>query len=254
MKVAKTAAEKSMLAILSSLLMAFPPAGATAPVAPVGRMTSTGSVWVNGLAAPAGTNVYAGNEISTGSQAAVEVALARGGKLVLGGSTIARVSVAGQGFSVALDRGVVGVVSESRAPVVLDAYGVTIRTKEPAGAFQVALAGRSLLVLARQGGALVEAVNRTVEVAPGRLLQAGVVPQNPDSRSPAKHKELVLVLTTVTVLGAAAGLALADPSRSPCLAPSPQGSALQPLELANAAFAAACGTCQAVSPSGFTCR
>ncbi len=228
MKAAKSKDERVIPCILCSLVMAFQPALAGVPAAPLGRMSSTGSVWLDGVAAPAGTNVYPGSLISTGSRAAVYVALARGGKLVLGGSTIARVSATGNAFFVALDRGVIGVLSESHAPVVIHAYGITIRTKEPEGAYQVALAGNSLRVLARQGGALVEAPNRTVELAPGKLMEANVAPENFHSNT-TNHKNrnaFLLVLVAFAIVGASTGIALA-----------PSGS-----------------TCVAVSTSGFTCQ
>ena len=223
MKLIRAIVRKGLLVLICSLLIAFQFALAAPPAAPIGRVSGRGPVLLNGVPAPAGSNVYAGNRIATGRRAAVYVALARGGKLVFGGSTIARVVENASGFSVALDRGVVGAVSDSSAPVLIEARGVTVRTKDPAGAYQVSLSGNTLRVLARNGGAIVDAANRTVELAPGKLMNASVDPKTDLSN---KKKVFVGVLTGVAVVSAAVGIALSYPTK----------------------------TCKTVSPSGFSCQ
>ena len=177
MRATRPTSERWILVLVCSLLMALQPALGTPPAGAIGRVSGRGPVLLNGVAAPVGANVYAGNRIATGRRAAAYVVLAQGGELVLGGSTVARITQNARGFSVNLDHGVVGAVSDSRVPVIIKARGVTIRSKQTSGAYQVALNGRMLRVLARQRGTLVEASNRTVEVAPGKLMEANAVPK-----------------------------------------------------------------------------
>ncbi len=223
MKLNGTTEAKGLLVLVCALLVAFPSALAAPPAVAIGRVSGRGPILLNGVSAPAGANIYAGNRIATGRRAAIYVALARGGKLVFGGSTIARISENTTGISVTLNRGVVGVVSEPHAPVLVDAHGVTIRTKQRAGAYQVALNGNSLRILTRTGGALVEAANRTVALAPGKLMKASLAPKTPSSK---KKKALIAVITGVAVVSAGVGIALSYPTE----------------------------TCKSVSPSGFTCQ
>jgi hypothetical protein len=228
MKEARAIGEKGLLALICSLLMAFQPVFGAPSALPIGTVNGKGPIRLNGLPAAAGTTVYAGNRITTGPAAAGYVTLAHGGKLVLGGSTLARIQTApgGEGISVMLDRGVVGAVSDAKTPIVVEAGGVTIRTKQASGAYEVELSGNKLRVLARHGTTLAAASNRTVEVSEGKLMTANVG-STPQTSSNSHKREAVLVLLTgVAVAGAGLGVALAYPGK----------------------------TCQAVSPSGFTCR
>ena len=219
----RTAGANWLMSLLCSLLMAIQPALGAPVSAPIGRVNGKGPIELNGVTAPAGADVYLGNRIATGPKASGNVTLAEGGKLVVGSSTSAEITKNSRGFLVRLDRGVVGAVSENRSPIVVSAGGVTIRPRLASGAYEVELNGNKLEVLARRGGALVEAANRTVAVAPGKLLKANLAPKTPSSK---KKKALIAAITGVAVVGAGVGIALAYPSE----------------------------TCQTVSPSGFTCR
>ena len=222
--------EKAMMVLICTLLLAFQPAFGAPAASPIGTVNGKGLVRLNGLAAAAGTTVYAGNRIATGPGADGYVTLANGGRLVLGASTFAQIQGSGgNGIAVKLERGVVGAVSAPKTPIVVEANGVTIRSKQASGAYEVELNGKALRVLARHGTTLATASNRTVEVSEGKLMKATVAPasQSPPP-SPKSHKrEAALVLLTgVAVVGAGLGVALAYPGK----------------------------TCQTVSPSGFTCR
>jgi hypothetical protein len=227
MKKARAIGGKGFLVLTCSLLMAFPPVFGAPAASPIGTVNGKGTIRLNGLPAAVGTTVYAGNRIATGPGADGYVTLAHGGKLVLGGSTFARIETApgGEGISVILDRGVVGAVSDTKTPVVVEADGVTVRTKQASGAYEVELNGKTLRVLARHGTTLAAASNRTVAVGEGKLMRANVATARQTSNSHKRTAVLVL-LTGVAVAGAGLGVALAYPGK----------------------------TCQSVSPSGFTCR
>jgi hypothetical protein len=228
MKEARAIGGKGLLALICSLLMVFQPVFGAPTVAPIGTVNGKGPIQLNGLPAAAGTTVYAGNRIATGRGADGYVTLTNGGKLVLGGSTIAKIETArnGHGISVKLARGVVGAVSDAKTPIVLEAGGVTIRTKLAAGAYEVELNGNALRVLARHGTTLATASNRTVEVPEGKLMMATEAPAPQSSNHSKKRQAILVLLTGVAVASAGLGVALAYPSK----------------------------TCQTVSPSGFTCR
>jgi hypothetical protein len=216
---------KWLLVLLCSTLLVFQPAFGTPPPSPLGTVSGRGPIQLNGVAVPAGTDIYPGSRIATGQQAAGYISLASGGKLVLGGSTLARVRVApaGHGITVDLNQGVVGAVSDPKMPITVVADGVTVRTKQAGGAYEVELDGHSLRVLARRGTALAAASNRTEVVGAGKLLKATVSPAPQSSR---KKKAALVLLTGAAIVGAGLGVALAYPSK----------------------------TCHSVSPSGFTCH
>lgn len=228
MKEARAIGKKGLLALICSLLMACQPVFGAPSASPIGTVNGKGQIQLNGLPAAAGTTVYAGNSIATGPGADGYVTLADGGKLVLGGSTIAQIETmrGRHGISVKLDRGVVGAVSDAKTPIVVKAGGVTIRPKQASGAYEVELNGNKLRVLGRHGTTLAAASNRTVEVRQGKLMRATVAPSPHSSNNSKKRQAILVLLTGVGIVGAGVGVALAYPSK----------------------------TCQTVSPSGFTCR
>jgi hypothetical protein len=218
----RSTAEKWISSLIPCLLIAFSSVLASPPPETIGRMNTRGMVSLNGIAAPDGSIVYAGNQISTDRSAAAYVSFAHGGKLVLGGSTIARVSEIGMDYTVMLDQGLIGAVSTSRAPIVIETHGVTIHGNPSGAAYQVEIEGKALRVLSRQGEIFVEDSNRTIEVDAGKVLEANVTPRISHSQ---KKKVLLAVLNGVAVAGTVAGFGLVVPSKS----------------------------CETVSPSGLTC-
>ncbi|HEV2386523.1 MAG TPA: hypothetical protein VGS20_04635 [Candidatus Acidoferrales bacterium] len=204
---------KVFLALVCSLLLAFQPVwGAPAP-APIGRVSGPGPVELNGIAAPTGTIVYAGNRVTTGAQAIGYVSLARGGRLVIGRSTSARIDQDGKGFTVQLDRGVVGAVSEASGPIVVMAGGVTIRPKQASGVYEVALNGNALKVLANHGSMMAEGASRTVEVPEGKVMDASVSP--PQGQSFTGTGDIVLIsLLAAAGLGIGLGVALSGQGKT----------------------------------------
>lgn len=211
-----------MVLICASFLV-FQPAFGAPGASPIGTVSSRGLIRVNGVPAPAGTEVYAGNLIVTSQGASGYIRLAHGGKIVLGASTVARVTHGTTGFAVLLDHGVVGAVSDASSPIIVEAGGVTVLPRRSSGAYEVELLGTKIRVLSRRGVTMAEAANQTVEVGEGKLMKAAVAFPQPPSH---KHKVLAVVLTGVAIAGVGIGVALAYPGK----------------------------TCQSVSPSAFTCR
>ena len=211
--------KRAIIAVLGSLLLALAPALAVPPAPIVGSVSGRGGVQVNGVPAPNGMNVYAGNRIVTARGAVAVVLLARGGKIALGSSTSALFTNHSGGLLVKLDRGVVDAVSEANTVVRVQAGAVTIRARDGSGAFEVDFSGRSLRVVARRGPVLAEAANQTVTIAEGKTMKTSV--------ARAAEGAAGGMGTVMIVAGAAgaAGLAaaihsLSQSSKQTCASPS----------------------------------
>lgn len=196
--------KSGLAATILSLLLAFQPAFATPPPSPVATVSGRGPIRVNGMLVPPGTSVYAGSRIDTGPGAVAFVVLPHGSKLVLGASTSARLVAGKKDFPVKLEKGTLGAVSEAGAPVLVETRGVTIRTKNAEGTYEVAVKKNSVEVLARSGAAVAEEANRTVDIPEGKMMKATLASSRAGTSK--GHLETVLV---VAGAGAAAGLAAA---------------------------------------------
>ncbi len=210
---------RTLAGVIGSLLLAFGPAAAVPPASPLGSMSSRGAVEVNGVPAPNGMNVYAGNRIVTARGAVAVVMLARGGKLALGSATSALLTGLPEELLVKLDRGVVDAVSEAKAPVVVEVGGVTIRARDRDGAFEVVAKGRSLRVVARRGPVLAEAANQTVSIAEGKTMKTSVAPAAEGSGGDMKTIVIVAGAAGAIGLGAAVD-SLSGSSKQTCVSPS----------------------------------
>ena len=211
-----------LMGMLSVVPLTFAPAAPGGAAAIIGAVNGRGTVQVNGVPAPNGTNIYAGNRIATGPGAVAIVALARGGKLAFGGSTSALMifeSARGR-LLVKLEGGVVDAVSEAGAPVEVEAGGVRIRAKGGSGAFEVAMAGRSLRVLARRGTVLAAAAKRTLQIAQGKTLKATLA--RPWPAAGAGHLTAVMIVAGAAgAVGLAAAVhSLSGSSQQSCVSPS----------------------------------
>jgi hypothetical protein len=206
------------MVLFGSVLFALQPVWC-APLRPaIGRVSGPGPVQLNGIAAPVGTNVYAGNRITTAPGAIGYVSLAQGGKLVLGGETSARIRQSGEGFSVQLESGALGAVSEAGAPIVVTAGGVTVRAKRSAGSFEVELNGKTLSVFARSGPAQVESANRIVEIGEDNFMRATL---NPGETPGGNGQTLRGSLRDISIVRSNAGMGLDHHGRKPCHGISP---------------------------------
>ena len=200
--------KRALGGVVAALLLVFDPAVAVPPASLLGSMSSRGVVQVNGVPAPSGMNVYAGNRIVTARGAVAVVMLARGGKLALGSSTSTLFTNLPKGLLVKLDRGIVDVVSETQAPVLVQVGGVTIHARNRDGAFEVVATGRTLRVVAQRGSVLAEAANQTVLIDEGKTMKTSLAPAAEGSR---RDLGTVVIVAGAT---AAAGLGIAIHSLS----------------------------------------
>lgn len=205
----KTTTSNRCMVLVCALLMAWTPVWSAPPPAAIGRVTGGGPVRLNGIAAPTGTNVFAGNRINTGSEAPGYVSLTQGGRLVLGRSTTAEISQDGDGVTVRLDRGVLGVVSAAKLPVIVSAGGVTVRAERDDGVYEVSLEGKELKVLASHGSATATGANRSVEVPQGKVMNATVK----GSSLSGKGQVVLAGLVFAGVAGIGLGVALSNQTR-----------------------------------------
>lgn len=211
--------KRAIVAVVGSLLLALEPAFAVPARSIVGTVSSHGGVKLNGVSAPSGTLVYTGNRIVTAPGAVAVVMLASGGKLALGGSTSASLTVDSGKLLVKLDDGVVDAASEAKAPVLVEVHGVTVRSRNRSGAFEVAVRGRSLRVVARRGPVVAEAANRTVKIDAGKTMKTRV------GRAPDSGRGRMGTVLIVAGAAGAAGLAaaingLSGSSKQTCVSPS----------------------------------
>jgi ferric-dicitrate binding protein FerR (iron transport regulator) len=204
--------------MLGSLLLAFDPALAAPSSSVVGAISSRGGVQVNGVTAPNGTIVYAGNRIVTAPGAVAIVMLARGGKVALGGSTSASLTVGSGKLLVKLDSGVVDAVSEAKTPVLVEADGITVRARNRSGAFEVAVTGRSLRVFARRGPVVAEGANRTVRIGAGKTMKTSVAHAAKGAGS--RMGTVLIVAGAAGAAGLAAAIHGSSGSSKTCVSPS----------------------------------
>lgn len=210
---------ESLTAVLAALLLIYQPLPGLSISPAIGRLDSKGTVRVNGVAAPTGTTVHAGNQIDTGPGGIAAVMLSDGGQLVLGSSTSAVVSV-GHGFLIRLAKGALGAVTPPKVPFIVEIRGITVRPKNREGTYTVVVERDTLSISAIQGDALVQGPEKIVDVRPGTTLKATLAPATEGKKR--NHLKALLILSGV---GAAAAIALATRNLSgahtrTCVSPS----------------------------------
>jgi hypothetical protein len=195
---------KGLLAVVVSLLLVYAGVVPARPPAAVGTIQAKGRVEVNGVVLPAEGTLYADDRIVVGKDAAGSLKLAGRDQVFLPELSVAAVRRAGERLRVVLEQGSMAVVSRAEQPLQVQALGAQISAAGGAAIFEVAVHGRALEVLSRQGTALVVAAERTVEVPAGMKLEATMAPAPVNGLS-AFDK---FVLVTAVGLGVA-GFALA---------------------------------------------
>ncbi len=197
---------RTAVASLLALLLVYAPVAPAGSPAVVGKLSTKGTAEVNGAPVPAETTVFAGDRISTQKDTALGLTLPGGNQVFLPALSAARVQRDGHRVTVSLERGALAVVSRAAEPVVIEANGVRIQTAgSTAGAYEVAIHGRSLKVMARKGTAVVTAADRTVEVKEGTTLEATVAQ---GSTGPGGLSPLWTVVLVTSALAGFTGLAL----------------------------------------------
>lgn len=195
---------KRIFAIALSVLLSSPVSLIAASSA-AGKMITTGSAQVNGVAAPAVTSVFVGDHIATEKEATMSLSFAGGNSVVLPELTKAALSQKDGHFVVNLEDGTVSVMSKTQAPILIEVNGARIRaaSNQPA-LFDVTVHGNALRVVAHSGAAFVETANRSGNIDAGNALSATLAP-GPAAGGNGLFGAPVWEVTTIAV-AAAAGL------------------------------------------------
>ena len=194
---------KTFLVFLTLLCLIYAPAASAATPPVVGKMTATGTVTINGVRMPAEVTLFGGDRIATERDTTATLTLARGGRLLLPALSSAQLRLQSNQLVIGLEQGAIAVVNWPADPMVIDAGGVRIEGGATS-AFEVALRGKQLRVLAHRGTALVRAAERTVELKEGMLLDATLATE---PQGPAGAGSLTGFQTFAIVVAVAAGIA-----------------------------------------------
>lgn len=203
---------KAFLVFLTLLCLIYAPAASAATPPVVGKMSATGMVTINGVRMPAEVTLFGGDRIATERDATATLTLAGSGRLILPALSTAQLRLQSNQLVIALEQGAVAVVNRPADPMVIDAGGVRIAgVGGVASAFEVALSGKQLRVLAHRGTALVRTAERTLEVKEGMLLDATLAPepQGPSGAGSLTGFQTLAVVVAVTagVTGLVFGIA-----------------------------------------------
>lgn len=197
---AKAMKAKKILAALLVLATAAAPVAAAENRA-MGRATAYGQAEVNGTPVRAETTLFAGDRLRTGADAAVSLALPGRDQVFLPERTVARISEAGRP-RITLESGAVAVVSRAALPVEIVVRGVRITA--PAGAaYEVAVGGDRLEVLARRGAVTVTGSGEALEVPEGSRLEADFATAEPGAPVDAISRFERTILVAAISLGIA---------------------------------------------------
>ncbi len=184
----------------SLLCLIYAPAASAATPPVVGKMSATGMVTINGVRMPAEVTLFGGDRIATERDATATLTFtftqpgaassAGSGRLILPALSTAQLRLQSNQLVIALEQGAVAVVNRPADPMVIDAGGVRIEgVGGAASAFEVALNGKQLRVLAHRGTALVRNAERTLEVKEGMLLDATLTFTEIDAASSAPEPQ-----------------------------------------------------------------
>lgn len=181
-------------------------ATATAPVAAVenraiGRATAYGQAEVNGTPVGTETTLFAGDRLRTGADAAVSLTLPGRDQVFLPEHTVARISEAGRP-RVTLESGAAAVVARAEIPVEIAVRGVRIAAPRNA-AYEVAVRGDRLDVLARRGAVTITGPEEVLEVPEGHRLEADFASAEPGAPVDAISRFERAILVAAISLGIA---------------------------------------------------
>lgn len=215
---------KSTLALVCSLLLVYAPLVEAANSRGMGMLTTAGTTQVNGVVAPTGTTIFAGDRVINAEGANAAVSISGGSRLILIASGSLQMSEADGHPTARLEKGSLAVLNHAAAPVAVEAAGTRITGAANDSVYAVTVDGNDLRVVASKGNAEVEGAGRTVEVPEGKTLVAKMMapdppgPQEtPQTGAPpaasgggaGRFLNFKNVLLMVTAAGALAGLAIA---------------------------------------------
>jgi ferric-dicitrate binding protein FerR (iron transport regulator) len=197
---------KGIVAVALSALLLNLPASLIAASSAAGKMITTGSAEVNGIAAPAVTSVFAGDHIATQKEATMSLSFAGGDSVVLPELTKAALNQKDGRFVVNLEDGTVSVMNKTLTPILIEVNGASIRaaSNQPA-LYDVTVHGNMLRVVAHSGAAYVETPNRSGNIEAGNVLTATVSAGPPPAGAGGGGGFPVWAIATIAV-AAGAGL------------------------------------------------
>jgi hypothetical protein len=114
---------RGILAVALPLLLSYLPAAQISASSAAGKMTTTGSAEVNGVAAPAVTSVFVGDRIATKKEATTSLSFAGGDSVVLPELTQAALGQKDGRFVVNLQDGTVSVMNKTMTPILIEVHG-----------------------------------------------------------------------------------------------------------------------------------
>jgi len=217
---------KSMVAILCSVLLVFAPVAESANSRAIARLSATGTAQVNGVVAPAGTSIFAGDRIVNADDSNTALSLTGGSRLILTGAGTLDLELSSSQPGAKLDMGRLAVLTRASAPITVEAAGTRITGGGGDAVYAVSVDGNNLQVTASMGRAEVEGAGRTVEVPEGKTLMAKMMPPEPrdpqGSASPGGSGGVsglftfknIMIIAVVAGAATAVALAIRDLTKS----------------------------------------
>ncbi len=207
---------KGIVAIGLSALLLNLPGSLIAASSAAGKMITTGSAEVNGVAAPSVTSVFVGDHIVTQKEARTSLSFAGGNSVVLPEMTKAALSQKDGYFVVNLEDGTVSVMNKTQTPILIEVNGASIRaaSKQPA-LYDVTVHGNALRVVAHSGAAFVETPNRSGNIDAGNALSATLAGGPPPQGAGGGGGFPVWAIATIGVAaGAGLGVGIYEATKS----------------------------------------
>jgi hypothetical protein len=208
---------KGIVVVALSFLLLNVPASLIAASTAAGKIITTGSAEVNGVAVPAVTSVFVGDHIATQKEATMSLSFAGGNSVVLPELTKAALNEKDGQFVVHLEDGTVSVMNKTQTPILIEVNGGRIQaaSNHPA-LYDVTVHGNVLRVVARSGAAFVETPNRSGNVEAGNALTATLSAGPPPAGAGGGGGGVpVWVIATVAVAaGAGLGVGIYEATKS----------------------------------------
>jgi hypothetical protein len=209
---------KAVVAVALTALLLNLPASLIAASSAAGKMITTGSAEINGVAAPAVTSVFVGDHVATQKESTMSLSFAGGDSVVLPELTKAALNQKDGRFVVNLEDGTVSVMNKTLTPILIEVNGASIRaaSNQPA-LYDVTVHGNMLRVVAHSGAAFVETPNRSGNIEAGNVLTATVSAGPPPSGAGAGGGggfPVWAIATIAVAAGAGLGVGIYEATKS----------------------------------------
>ena len=174
------------------------------PAALLGVAKASGPVEINGMPFPDESNVYSGDQISTGKEATLTLVASWQERAQLAPESRARVRKHGESIVIALEEGTVYFRSKGATRTVLENYGVEVRAhkKIPTIAQVTLLSPQKARVAAVRGSVAVNAPAQSVVLRPGQaaLITAALDQRLPGAGGGAGPSQGAVIAITIAVI------------------------------------------------------